>query len=84
MSSNKKRETGGSTKSGRQEKIWKNDERGLTVSSATPENIQVLLKAGADPKAKDLHGKTPWDLAKRNDALKDTKSYWALNDAQYR
>ena len=45
--------------------------------------IEALLEAGADPKAKDKDGKTPWDLAQDNDWLKDTKSYWALNDAQY-
>ena len=45
--------------------------------------IESLLKDGADPKAKKDDGETVWDLAKRNDALKDTKSYWALNDARY-
>jgi ankyrin repeat protein len=45
--------------------------------------IEALLEAGADPKAKDELGNTPWDLAQGNDKLKDTKSYWALNDAQY-
>ena len=48
-----------------------------------PENIRALLKAGDDPKAKTNDGRTPWDLAKLNDALKDTKSYWALNDARF-
>jgi hypothetical protein len=42
-----------------------------------------LLTAGADAKAKDKNGKWPWDLAQENDKLKGTKSYWALNDAQY-
>ena len=46
--------------------------------------IESLLEAGADPKAINDNGKTPWDLAQRNDALKDTKSYWALNDARYK
>ena len=45
--------------------------------------IESLLEAGADPKAKTNDGRTPWDLAKLNDALKDTKSYWALNDARF-
>ena len=45
--------------------------------------IETLLEAGADPKVINDDGKTPWDLAKLNDALKNTKSYWALNDAQY-
>ena len=46
------------------------------------ENIVVLLKAGADPKAKDQWGNTPWDLAQDNAALKDTKGYLALQLAQ--
>ena len=46
-------------------------------------NIQPLLDAGADAKAKNEEGKTPWDLAQKNEKLKGTKGYWALNDAQY-
>ena len=49
----------------------------------TSANIQVLLDAGADAKAKDEGGKTPWDYAQENKKLKGTKAYWALNDAQY-
>ena len=45
--------------------------------------IEVLLEAGADPKAINDYGETPWDSAKGNDALKGTKSYWALNDARF-
>ena len=48
-----------------------------------PESIMMLLKAGADGKAKDGKGKTAFDYAKENKALKDTEAYWALNDAQY-
>jgi len=48
-----------------------------------PANIQALLDAGADAKAKNEEGETPWDLAKKNEKLKGTKGYWALNDAQY-
>ena len=63
------------------------NEDGLTplhdaAEYGTPESIQVLLKAGADAKAKSQHGITPWDLAQDNDALKGTKGYWALKDAQ--
>ena len=45
--------------------------------------IQVLFIAGADAKAKNKNGSTPWDLAQKNEKLKGTKGYWALNDAQY-
>ena len=44
-------------------------------------NIQALLDAGANAKAKE--GKTPWDYSQNNEELKGTKGYWALNDAQY-
>jgi ankyrin repeat protein len=45
--------------------------------------IQVLFIAGADAKAKNKNGYTPWDIAQKNEKLKGTKAYWALNDAQY-
>ena len=45
--------------------------------------IESLLEAGSDPKAINGYGETPWDSAKGNDALNNTKSYWALNDARY-
>jgi ankyrin repeat protein len=48
-----------------------------------PEIIITLLKAGADAKMKDSDGKTAFDYAKKNENLKGTKAYWALNDAQY-
>ena len=48
-----------------------------------PSVIQSLLAAGGDAKVKADDGKTPWDLAQENDKLKDTKAYWALNNAQY-
>ena len=45
-------------------------------------SVEALLEAGADPQAKDGYGKTAWDYARDNEALKDTNGYWALNDAQ--
>ena len=51
--------------------------------TGTSANIQALLDAGADAKAKNKEGKTPWDLVQENERLKGTKGYWALNDAQY-
>jgi ankyrin repeat protein len=53
------------------------------VRDGAAENIQALLAAGADAKAKDKDGETPWALAQENEKLKGTKAYWALNDAQY-
>ena len=45
-------------------------------------SVEALLEAGADPQAKDGYGKTAWDYAQDNEALKDTNGYWALNDAK--
>ena len=45
--------------------------------------LQVLLAASADAKSKDKEGKTPCDLAQKNEDLKGTKAHWPLNDAQY-
>jgi len=48
-----------------------------------PAIIEALLIAGADPQARNKDGKTPWDLAKENNALKNSDVYWWLNDAQF-
>ena len=49
----------------------------------SPATVQDLLDAGADARAKDDGDKTPWDYAQNNEKLKNTKAFWALNDAQY-
>jgi len=46
-------------------------------------HIEWLLTEGAEPNAKDGHGKTPWDLAQGNSGIKGTKSFWALNDVRF-
>ena len=48
-----------------------------------PAVITALLDAGADPKARNATGKTPWDHAKDNEALKGSDAYWRLNDARF-
>ena len=53
----------------------------FAATSCTPANIQALLDAGANAKAKKV--KTPWDYSQNNEELKGTKGYWALNDSQY-
>lgn len=42
--------------------------------------ITALLKAGADPSAKNKDGKTPWDYAKENESLEETDAYWQLKE----
>ena len=49
-----------------------------------PAVVTVLLEAGADPAARDKAGKTPWDYAERNAALKDTALYWRLHEERFR
>ena len=49
----------------------------------TPEVMQKLLDAKADPNARDKDGKRPFDFADRNLHLKDTPVYWTLNDKRF-
>ena len=50
--------------------------------SVQAEAIAALLDAGADAKLRNNDGATPFDIAKENNALKDTDAYWRLNDAR--
>jgi serine/threonine-protein phosphatase 6 regulatory ankyrin repeat subunit B len=43
--------------------------------------INYLLDNGADPKIKDIKGRTALDYASKNKNIKDTNIYWRLNDA---
>ena len=52
-------------------------------SAQNPAIITALLDAGADPEARNKAGKTPWDYAKDNEALKGSDVYWRLNDARF-
>ncbi len=45
------------------------------------EVILILLKAGADPKAKTTEGKTAFDLMQENANLKGTEAYSELREA---
>ena len=45
--------------------------------------ITVLLDAGADPKARNMGGKTPWDYAKDREPLKGSDAYWRLNETRF-
>lgn len=52
--------------------------------SKTPSVVDALLAVGADPTAKDKAGKTPWDYAAQNAALKDTAPYRRLSEERSR
>ncbi|MDP7560231.1 MAG: ankyrin repeat domain-containing protein, partial [Planctomycetota bacterium] len=52
--------------------------------NSNPEVITVLLKAGANAKAKDGAGKTALDYVKQNEKIYKTKAYRELNDAFYK
>ena len=45
--------------------------------------VEKLIAAGADPKARDIGGKFPFDYAKNNKALQGTDVYWRLNEARF-
>jgi ankyrin repeat protein len=46
--------------------------------------VEFLLSAGANPKAKNRGGETPFDLVRGSSTLKGTDAYWLLNEAQYK
>ncbi len=46
--------------------------------------VDALLDVGANPNALDFDNQFPFDLAKQNDKVKDTKAYWQLNDARFK
>ena len=48
------------------------------------EVLERLIEAGADISAEDDYGLTIFGYAKENPAIKGTKVYWELNDAQYK
>ena len=45
--------------------------------------VEFLLRTGANPKAKDKGGDTPFDAAQIRGKLKGTDAYWKLNEAKY-
>ena len=45
--------------------------------------LEALLNAGADPKARNAFGETPWDLARGNEALRRSNAYWRLNELRF-
>jgi len=46
------------------------------------DGITAVLKAGANGKARNDDGNTPFDLAKDNDKLDGTDAYRMLNEAR--
>ncbi len=53
----------------------------LAASRTTkPAIIELLLTAGADASARDVNGKTPWDYAQENEALRGTDAWWRLRE----
>ena len=53
------------------------------VENANPEVINTLLEAGGDARAKGSEGKTAFDYAEENEALRGTDAYWRLNAARF-
>ena len=51
-------------------------------SCRSPAVIAMLLNAGADPKARALSGRTPWDFVRMNCGHGRTDAYRRLRDAR--
>ena len=49
----------------------------------TPAVLIRLLNGGANPAARDVNGKIPWDYANKNLMLKDSDVYWRLNEGRF-
>ena len=50
----------------------------------TPLHVAALLDAGADPAAIDKAGKTPWDYARKNAALRGTDGWQRMREERLR
>ena len=53
------------------------------AGNGNPEIVPLLLKAGANARAKNTNGKTALGYARENDKIYKTKAFWELNDAFY-
>ncbi len=53
-------------------------------SNQNPDVITTLINAGADATIKNDEGKTAYDYILKNDALKDSKVLWKLNDLRFK
>ena len=54
------------------------------LANDNPAVITALIEAGANGAATNDDRETPFDLAKKNDAIKGSDAYWALNDARFK
>ena len=56
----------------------------MVVSRGTAPEVSAAIAAGADPNARTESGKTPFDYAKDNEALRGTEVYRRLDEARFK
>lgn len=50
----------------------------LAASNNNHSFVTGLFEAAANPGARDMNDKTPWDYAENNEAIKNSTPYWRL------
>jgi ankyrin repeat protein len=53
---------------------------GAALFNENPEVVELLLEAGADPAAEDVHGNTAWDYVRMNRQLAGTTAFASLEE----
>jgi len=55
----------------------------VAAGGFSAEYVQLLLDAGADAKATDINGMTPFDISRKNLLFNDEEIVWKLNEARF-
>ena len=60
------------------------DDLSMAARGGAASGVRAAVSAGADPSVRDDDGKTPFDYAKDNAALRGTAVYWRLNEGRFK